>query len=391
MARLWGLRAPWLIGVVIVALLGVGCVAVRIWSGDGDIVVGRPDRATRHALTGPTIVVPTAPAASDASQGATGGSVRVPVMRWPDASPYGEAVAFESDVTVPDGLLFVLVVGSDARPGERLDRSRADSIHLLALNPRAGTGTILGFPRDTWVEIPGHGRGKINSALALGGMDLLSSTMQRLTGLPVDYWVLTGFEGFQACVDAVGGIVIPVERRMADSNSGAFFEPGWHRMTGRDALAFSRDRKDVPNGDFGRSNHQGVVMLSALAKMRVDVRDMAGVRRWVGLVWNHVQLRTGLDQVINLAATARRVDPHSVANVVVPGRSGSAGKQSVVYLTPDAAAMFEDLRADATIGQAPPPPSSTTTTTTVTTTTAPPPVSTTTTTAPDDIPTVPIS
>jgi polyisoprenyl-teichoic acid--peptidoglycan teichoic acid transferase len=385
----WGLRARWIIAFVVLALLAAGGVAVRFRSGNGDIVVGRPGRAVQHALPGPTVVVSTTAAPAPV---AAAGSVRVPSMRWPDASPYGEAVAFDSNVPVPDGLLFVLVVGSDARPGERLDRSRADSIHLVALNPRASTGTVLGIPRDTWVEIPGHGRGKINNALALGGIDLLSSTMQRLTGLPVDYWVLTGFEGFQASVDAVGGIVVPVERRMADSGSGAFFEPGWHRMIGRDALAFSRDRKDVPNGDFGRSNHQGVVLLSALAKMRVEVRDMAGVRRWVSLFWNHVQLRTGVDEVVNLAATARRIDPRSVSNVVAPGRPGYAGSQSVVYLTPDAAAMFNDLRDDATIGQPPSSASSTSTTvTTTTTTTSPPRSSTTTTTAPRPIATVPVS
>ena len=47
------------------------------------------------------------------------------------------------------------------------ERTRADSIHLLCVNPATGQGTLLGFPRDSWVEIPGHGRGKINNALAL--------------------------------------------------------------------------------------------------------------------------------------------------------------------------------------------------------------------------------
>jgi LCP family protein required for cell wall assembly len=365
---------------VVVAVLVAGLLVLRLRSDHGDVVVGRPSKSTRHALPSSTIVLPTTTTTPPITVSGPGTRVS---MRWPDASPYGAAVPFESDVPVPDGLVFVLVVGSDARPGERLDRSRGDSIHLAALNPRAGTGTLLGIPRDTWVEIPGHGRGKINQALALGGMDLMSSTVQRLTGLPVNYWVLTGFGGLQASVDALGGVVVPVDRRMADANSGAFFEPGWHRMAGRDALAFSRDRKDVPNGDFGRSNHQGVVLLSTLAKMRVEVRDMTGVRRWLNLVWNHVQLRIGIDDAAKLAATARRMDPRAISNVVAPGRPGMAGGQSVVYLTSDAAAMFEDLRADATIGTAAPPTTSTTTSTPTTSTT------TTTTTTPGVVPTVP--
>src|SRR4051794_27502316 len=161
------LRTRWVIVLVVVALVGAGGVALRLHSGHRDVVIGRPDRSTRTALPGPTVVVPTSASVTTVRQG-SGGSLRAPTMRWPDASPYGEAVAFDSNVPVPDGLLFVLVIGSDARPGERLDRSRADSIHVVALNPRAGTGTVLGIPRDTWVEIPGHGRGKINNAMALG-------------------------------------------------------------------------------------------------------------------------------------------------------------------------------------------------------------------------------
>src|SRR5207253_1472155 len=83
-------------------------------------------------------------------------------------------------------LVFVLVAGSDARPGEDLLHTRADSLHLLCINPATGQGTLLGFPRDSWVDISGHGRGKLNNALALGGPDLLAATVRHLTGLPVD-------------------------------------------------------------------------------------------------------------------------------------------------------------------------------------------------------------
>lgn len=369
-----GARQALATAVVVLAVAGV--FAARARQGGGDIVLGRPSVEAQQALPGPTIVLPERGTAAErppdphpAPRAGHGRAVRVAEMRWPDASPYGDAVTFHSDTPVPDSLVFVLVAGSDARPGEAVDRTRADSIHLLALNPRSGTGTVVGIPRDTWTEIPGHGRGKVNTALALGGMDLLASTVRRMSGLPIHYWVLTGFTGFEASVDALGGVVVPVERRMADRASGAFFEPGWHRMSGRDALAFSRNRKDVPDGDFGRSQHQGVVLLSALAKMRVEVSDMEGVRRWVDLVWRHVRLDTGLDEAVRLAATARRVDPKSVANVVAPGTVGSAGGQSVVYLTSEAAALFQDLRDDATIGAAPPPTTTTTATTTTTTTT----------------------
>jgi LCP family protein required for cell wall assembly len=282
--------------------------------------------------------------------------------------------------------VFILVAGSDARPREDIFRTRADSIHLLAVNPATGEGTILGLPRDSWVEVPGHGRDKINNALALGGPKLLAATVRRLTGLPVDYYVLTGFPGLTRMVDDLGGVDIMVERRMNDRVSGARFERGWHRMNGAEALAFSRNRNDVANGDFSRSENQGLLLLAGLAKMRAEVADDAGVARWIGVLLNYVRLDIPRDQLPNLAALARRLDPARLRNVVAPGRIGSAGAQSVVYLTKDAARLFDDLRADAVIGGAADVPAvveaeaATTTTTTA-------PRGTTTTTVPDEEPT----
>jgi polyisoprenyl-teichoic acid--peptidoglycan teichoic acid transferase len=365
-------------GTLLVVNLLLAAAALGLKAGGGGVVVAQPPPETRTPLPGPTIVVedesPTAvPADDPARRGRPlGARPELPPMaglRAPDAVQYGEAVPFVSDEPVPDDLLFVLVIGSDARPGERVDRARADSIHLLAVNPASGTGTVVGFPRDAWVEIPGHGRGKINSALALGGPDLLAETVRRLTGLPVHWWALTGFEGLVRMVDDLGRLVVPVERRMADRNSGTAFDRGFHALSGTEVLAFSRDRTSVARGDFSRSENHGTVILQALRKMRVEVGDTAGVRRWVQVLWRHARVQGGVDDLVRLGATARRLDPDRLVNVVAPGVVGSAGRASVVYLTEDAARLFEDLRDDATVGDAPPP---TTTTTTTTSTTTPP-------------------
>ena len=365
-------RAAWALLVVHLVVAGVG---LRLRTGGGDIVIGRPPAATQTALPAPAPIVAPAPATARSqdrvpwAQRGRAIGVRAELaprggLRQPDAAQYGEAVAFDDGgEPVPDHLLFVLAIGSDARPGERLDRARADSIHLLALNPRSGTGTVLGIPRDTWTTIPGRGRGKVNAALALGGPDLLAETVRHMTGLPVHWWVLTGFGGLEAMVDHLGGLVIPVHRRMADRLSGSAFERGWHRMSGRDVLAFSRDRQSTAQGDISRSANHGTVLLQALRKLRVEVADPAGIRRWTQVLWRHASIDAGFDDVVRLGITARRLDPDAIVNVVAPCVVGTAGGQSVVYLTEDAAALFEDLRADATIGQAPPPTTTTTTTT----------------------------
>jgi LCP family protein required for cell wall assembly len=270
----------------------------------------------------------------------------------PNGKPWAAPIPFDTDQEVPDGLVFVLVAGSDARPHEDLLKTRADSIHLLAVNPATGQGTLLGFPRDSWVEIPGHGRGKINNALALGGPDLLAKTVQRLTGLPVDYYVITGFRGLAAMVDELGGVDVLVNRRMNDRNSGARFQRGWHHFNGAQALAFSRNRTDVEKGDLSRSENQGLIMLAGLAKMRSEVADDGGLARWIGVLVKHAKLTVPLSKLPELGALARRLDPARLTNVVAPGRIGMTAGQSVVFLTTGAAKLFSDLRDDAVIGSA---------------------------------------
>ena len=369
----WG---PVLAGALVILATTLGCTPGPPPSKD--IVIGVPRPTTSTAGPPTAGRSPGAGGAGDfgvfVDDGSDGGEPFLPEPRVgrgvarADGRAWPAAVPFTTRQSVPDGLVFILVAGSDARPKEDLTRTRADSVHLLAVNPKSRQGTLLGFPRDAWVEIPGHGRGKLNNALALGGPDLLAATVRRLTSLPVDYYVLTGFTGLAKMVDELGGVDVFVERRMNDRASGARFERGWHRFTGAEALAYSRDRNDVARGDFTRSEHQGVLIVSALAKMRAEVADDDGVARWVRILLRHTRLDVPLSRLPALGALARRLDPTRLQNVVAPGRLGTAGGQSVVFLTTSAARLFEDLRPDAVIGEPdrspPPEPEPTTTTTT---------------------------
>ncbi|HEX2420864.1 MAG TPA: LCP family protein, partial [Acidimicrobiia bacterium] len=97
-----------------------------------------------------------------------------------------------------DGLYYgalpktVAVIGSDARPGEDVQASRADSIHILALDGQ-GRGAIVGIPRDSWVAYRAGGKGKINGSLSLSGPDDFLQTLANVTGLNYDGYLLTGF------------------------------------------------------------------------------------------------------------------------------------------------------------------------------------------------------
>ena len=301
-------------------------------------------------------------------------------LKLANGRPYRPAIEFRSSIEIPDELVFVLALGSDARPKEDVLRTRADSIHIIAINPVTKQGTVVGIPRDSYVQYPNGRRGKINDALAMGGPSYVADTVRRLSGLPIHYVVTVGFVGFQAMIDDLGGVDLYVDRRMNDRMSGARFEPGWHHFVGGEALAYSRNRHDVPYGDFSRSENQGALLLAGLSKLRSEVADDPTLLQWVEVLRRRNTVDIPVNLLPGLAALARRVDPERIANVVLPGRVGYAGKASVVYLTEDAPRLFDDLRADAVIGEAEKPaPADTTTSTTTTTTSAPRPPTTSTT------------
>jgi polyisoprenyl-teichoic acid--peptidoglycan teichoic acid transferase len=245
------------------------------------------------------------------------------------------------------GTHFILVIGSDARPGESPEATRGDSLHIIGVNPAKGAISILGIPRDSFVPIPGVGTRKINEAL-LGGPDLVVKTVEHLTGASIDGYVLTGFAGFQDLVNAVGGIGVDVPYRMSDPYSRAFFRPGMRHMMGRDALAFSRDRHDVPGGDFGRSMNQGRMLIAALRQLERDVAKNPGaLLTWLAAGANVLHTDLGLADMAELLLSMPSLDPGRVDNRVVSGTGATIGGLSVVLLGPPAHAMFRDFAADA--------------------------------------------
>lgn len=335
---------------VAIVLAAVGMIAVGILvkkESNGDLVIGKYN-GTSSTL--PTVTVP----APDLGVEPIPAPAYNSSLLSPNGQAYGRALAFNSQIPIKKGLVFFLVVGSDARPGQNLHKTRTDSLHVMAVDPATRSGTIVGIPRDTYVNIPGKGEAKINTAMGSGGPQLLLETVRQFTGLPIEYYVLTGFQGFSEMVDELGGVTVYVPRNMSDKFSGAFFAQGYHHFNGEQALAFSRDRHSVKYGDFTRSENQGLLMLATLAKLRAEVDDDAGLRKWLNVLANHAEIGVSSSELEELAALARRLDPASIQNVVMPGKTGSAkGGQSVVFPSDSAAAMWGDLRDDARLTNAP--------------------------------------
>ena len=228
----------------------------------------------------------------------------------------------------PQRVIWLLTLGSDARKGESITHSRADSIHLVGVNTRSGKGVIIGLPRDSYVPIPGHGSDKINASMVYGGPQLTARTVQRISGVRFDYVFLTDFGGFASMVQELGGIRVEPPMRMSDL--GHSFKPREQRMNGGRALAFSRIRHGLPGGDFDRTLNQGRVLKAGLDRAR-EVADNPG--KFEQMMMRAIsRMDTDLSpaELYRLGRVMLTIHPNGVRNCRIIGGFGSAGGASIV-------------------------------------------------------------
>ena len=168
-----------------------------------------------------------------------------------------------------------LITGSDSRAG--LSRTERDALHvgsdqgtlnsdsIMLLHLGSGRPVLISIPRDSYVEIPGHGWNKMNAALAYGGANLLIQTVENATGLKIDHYMGIGFGGLVAVVNQIGGVPVCLKTGIHDSYSGVNLSAGCHNLNGDQALAFVRDRHSFATEDLQRIQDQRA-FLSALLK-----------------------------------------------------------------------------------------------------------------------------
>jgi anionic cell wall polymer biosynthesis LytR-Cps2A-Psr (LCP) family protein len=169
----------------------------------------------------------------------------------------------------------------------------------------------------------------------------MMETFAELTGVSFDGYLLTGFAGFQGMIDVLGGLEIDVPTALNDRAAKASISAGLQILQAADALAFSRVRKALPNGDFGRQANGGLALIAAATMVKT-----MGVTAIPGLIagsWDMYSTDLGVDELLILAAAITMVEPEQVKNVVAAGSSGSAGAASVVFLSDSAFVTFEDM------------------------------------------------
>lgn len=156
----------------------------------------------------------------------------------------------------------ILVLGIDERKN---DVGRSNVTCVMTVDTENKTLAMLWVPRDSRVEIPGHGWNKIGHAYSYGGHQLSEQTVANLLGIPIDYYLAVNMDGFKKVIDTLGGVDINVDKRMyyydpydageVDNDGLIDLKPGMQHMDGNTALEYVRFRHDEM-GDIGRIERQ---------------------------------------------------------------------------------------------------------------------------------------
>jgi len=258
-----------------------------------------------------------------------------------------------------NGPINLLLLGSDSRDGEanpqNVTGERSDTIMMVHVSADRTKAAFVSIPRDSYVDIPAGGtwkggKNKINAALAFGGTALAAKTITQLTGVQFDGAMLADFAGIRNMVDAVGGVNVCLDRTVKSSFSSKVWAQGCHDMGGAEAEEFMRQRKNLPDGDFGRMQDQQLVVKSIIQKISSN-----------GLLTNPFQL----DKLIMTAARTLTIDKtldlQQLALAVKSVPYGAVQFAQVPHSNPDlktaagssveldaqkSAAMFAAIRSD---------------------------------------------
>ncbi|WP_051551915.1 LCP family protein [Nocardioides sp. URHA0020] len=261
--------------------------------------------------------------------------------------------------------LNILLIGTDARTDQATTGSaatagwtpgaqRSDTLMLLHLSADRKTAAIVSFPRDSWVDVPGHGRAKINAAFSWGGPSLAVATVEQLTSIHIDHLAWIDWSGFEALTDVLGGVRVWVPRTVYDSARDVTWDRGMHTLDGKDALLYVRQRHGLPGGDFDRIQRQQYFLRAMMDSVRHEF-SLANPRSSYHLIdaaTRHLTVDEGfstreLRDLMN-TMTGMRSDKVEFLTTPIAGL-GYEGQQSVVYLDlKRAQGLWKAVRSDRT-------------------------------------------
>lgn len=261
------------------------------------------------------------------------------------------------------GTLNILLVGVDKRdnltrrqqnllhlgrePGER-----TDTMMLIHLSEDHDKVTVVSLPRDTWIEIPGKGTHKINSAYQLGGPKLTVKTVEQATGLRIDHYIEVNVLGFIDVVDSLGGVTVCTPVPIDDPKTRLTMQPGTHNLDGVNALAYARTRATA-RSDLDRIDRQQQVV-SALLDKAISGGTLANPARLAGLVDSTLKAiavdKALADNLLGLADRLKGVSTDDVTFTTVPladvNYRTPTGESAVLWDRSAAQELFQRIAKD---------------------------------------------
>ena len=228
-----------------------------------------------------------------------------------------QLLATLTDADVTKEPFYMLLLGTDGRPGE--DTYRSDSIILTRIDPQEKQVTLISIPRDTAITYEGE-IVKINATHAYGGPEAVVEAVNELCGVQIAHYAEVSFDGMEQLVDAVGGIDINVPEGdgVDDPQAGAVvIEPGQQHMDGEAALTFCRARYQYADGDYTRMRHQRMV-LSALANSILNDFDATKIPGLVDSLADMVVTDLTPSDIVSLANAMRGMDTDEMYSANLP-------------------------------------------------------------------------
>lgn len=254
-----------------------------------------------------------------------------------------------------DDSMNILLLGADkSKDGSKLDFSktstdqRSDSMMLVHIPSNRSGIYIMSIMRDTYVDIPGHGKAKINAAMQYGGVPLLAKTLESKLGMPIDHFVGVDFDGFRGLTSAIGGVKVNNPKAFCayKANPEVCFEKGRINVKGNRALRWVRERHAFPDSDYQRVRNQQQ-FLKAVFKKTLSPKVLSSPNKILSLtekVLPYVTIDSELGDPMYLAGlggqmtSLRSRDVHSFT-LPTAGVSTSPDGQSIVL--PDEGAIAE--------------------------------------------------
>ncbi|THF73532.1 LytR family transcriptional regulator [Cohnella fermenti] len=251
-----------------------------------------------------------------------------PLTDRPDPS------AEEPVVKVAEEPFSLLMMGVDARPGQKAGRS--DTLIYTVVRPTDGNALMVSIPRDTYAEIVGKDKqDKITHAYAYGGPEMAVNSVEKLLDAPIGHYASINFEGFVQMVDTLGGIALPITEDIV--NKGADHEKftikaGQSSYSGEEALNYVRYREDA-GGDVSRTERNRI-FLEALMHKATSLQQWNHITELLGIVGDNFRTDLQPSELTGLAKQFLQTELH-IRSYTLHGTGARMGKQNLWYFVAD--------------------------------------------------------